>query len=181
MNVAIIAAVVKSLAMFVYKTADFLGLKNLRACGDYLRKVPAVRPAGSNTDAADDSPPSTIAPPEVSSAAGATMKAQGGSIAQASGNLAQQAPGFSSLSNTPALADKDEEMARMKAQLEGLEQGLAREVQERTREVQELRTELRVLKSAEPLVSGKPWLPFKHKAVAGPPAAKRSPTNQVAV
>ena len=104
------------------------------------------------------------------------MKAQAG-IAQVSGSLAQQAPGFSSLSHTPA---KDEEMAHM-AQLKGLEQGLAREVQERTREVQELRTELRVLKSAEPLVSGKPWLPFKHKAVAGPPAAKRSPTNQVAV
>ena len=118
------------------------------------------------------------------------MKAQAG-IAQVSGSLAQQAPGFSSLSHTPA---KDEEMARM-AQLKGLEQGLAREVQERTREVQglrtelrihelsiqELRTELRVLKSAEPLVSGKPWLPFQHKAVAGPPAAKRSPTNQVAV
>ena len=73
--------------------------------------------------------------------------------------------------------DADEE----KAQLEGLEQGLAQGLASLSREVQELRTELRVLKSAEPLVSGKPWLPFKHKAVAGPPAAKRSPTNQVAV
>ena len=121
------------------------------------------------------------------------MKAQAG-IAQVSGSLAQQAPGFSSLSHTPA---KDEEMARM-AQLKGLEQGLAREVQERTREVQglrtelrihelsiqELRTELRVLTSAglgaDP-ARVKPWWPSKHKAVAGPSAVKRSPTNQVAV
>ena len=47
--------------------------------------------------------------------------------------------------------DADEEMARMKAQLEGLEQGLAQGLASLSREVQELRTELRVLKSAEPL------------------------------
>ena len=170
-NVAVLAAVVKSLLMFVYKTADFLGLKSLRDCGEYFRRVPGLR---SSDDAADSQvSPRAIAPQDSTTGAGKASSAD---------SLERLGRDVSSSAQAQQLQADNVELPLLKAQVDAM----AHKMQGMTSDIEEMRVEIRELKagaasgSTEPVARTKPWRSkhnTKSKAAAGP----KSPADQVAV